>query len=439
MNLWVLLATHLQHVRNARRSPEGIKAQQLRKFRRLIAYAQRKSPYYRELISSRGIDINSCVPEDFPVLTKSILMENFNDIVTDRRITREGIAEFLEASKNPSDLFRGRYTVVHTSGTSGEVGYFVYSSTDWARGVSHALRINPVRPGKRRMAFYGATEGHFTGVTFAASAQRSILKLKYSVATYDINRPIAEVIDGLNAFQPDILMGYASSLAILAQRQARGELNISPRWIESSGEVITSADWELIESTFGVPLFNVYASTEHLLMGMGSRRFGGTYLFEDELIFELAPNHTLITNLFNYTLPLVRYRMDDILERQEDSQKIYPFTKIRNIEGRSEYVPHFINSRGEEDFISPHIINEFFVRNVRRFQLEVVDKTNCIFRVCLVSGLSDHERADTVREVEARLGEIFEQKDMANVSRRVEVVDDLLPDHRTGKFRLILV
>lgn len=366
-------------------------------------------------------------------------MENFDDIVTDPRITRAGISDFLEGSRDPHDQYAGKYTVVHTSGTSGEVGYFVYSANDWSRGVSHAMRINPFRLGRRRMAFYGAIGGHFTGVTLAASTQRSLLKLKYSAAAFDINRPIAESIAGLNTFQPDILMGYASALAVLAQRQADGELKISPRWIQSSGEVMTSADWDFIESTFGVPLLNVYSCTEHLIMGLGTREFGGTYLFEDDLIFELASDHTLITNLFNYTLPLVRYRMGDILERQEDSQNIYPFTKVKNIAGRSEYVPYFINSRGEDDFISPHVINEFFVKNVRRFQLAVVDKTSCIFQVCLLTGLSDHERANTVREVEDRLGEIFEQKDMSNVSRRIEVVDDLLPDPRTGKFRLILV
>ena len=439
MNLWTLLATHIEHKRNARRSGAGIAVRQRHKFRRLMAYAQRKSPYYRDLISARGISIATCVPEDFPVLTKSGLMENFDNIVTDRRITRDAIADFFAVSKNPSDLFAGKYTVVHTSGTSGEIGYFVYSPTDWSRGMSQTLRINPIRPGKRRLAFFGATQGHFAGVTFAATSQRSILKLKYDLVTYDVNTPLAAVLEGLNAFQPDILMGYASGLAILAQRQGNGELDISPTWIQSSGEVITSADWALIESTFGVPLLNVYSCTEHLIMGVGTREFGGTYLFEDDLIFELMRDHTMVTNLFNYTLPLVRYRMDDTLERTEDSRKIYPFTKVKDIAGRNEHIPCFTNRHGENDFISPHIINEFIVKNVRRFQLEVVDKTSCIFRVCLERDLSDLGRAKTLRDVETRLREIFAEKDMSNVSRRIEAVDDVLPDARTGKFRLIVM
>lgn len=404
-----------------------------------MAYAQRKSPYYRDLISDRGISIATCVPEDFPVLTKSGMMNNFDNIVTDRRITRDAISDFLTVSKNPSDLFAGKYTVVHTSGTSGEIGYFVYSPTDWSRGMSQGFRINPVRPGKRRLAYFGATRGHFAGVTFAVTSQRSILKLKYDLVTYDINSPLAAVLKGLNAFQPDILMGYPSSLAILAQQQNNGALDISPSWIQSSGEVVTSADWTLIESTFGVPLLNVYSCSEHLIMGLGTRKFGGTYLFEDHLMFELMPDHTLVTNLFNYTLPLVRYRMDDTLEQQEDSRNIYPFIKVKDIAGRNEHIPFFTNRHGENDFISPYMIKGFMVRNIRRFQLEVVDMTSCIFRVCLQRGLSELEQVKALCDVETRLGEIFDEKDMSNVSHRIEVFDDLLPDARTGKFRLIVM
>jgi len=104
MNFWALLATHVKHIRNTRLSTEGIKAQRLKKLRRLIAHVNRNSPYYRDIILSCGINVKTCVPEDFPIMRKSLLMGNFDNIFTDRRITREDIATFLETSKKPSDL-----------------------------------------------------------------------------------------------------------------------------------------------------------------------------------------------------------------------------------------------------------------------------------------------------------------------------------------------
>ncbi len=433
-----LVRTRLQHIRNARLPRATFERNQLAKFRRLVAYAAERSPYYRDVIEAQCIEVRACWPQDFPVLTKTDVIRHFDRIVTNRTITRDAIADFLSRSKDPFDLFGDRYYVVHTSGSSGELGYFVYSEEDWTRGVTGALRINPPALRRRRLAFFGATLGHFTGVSLAVTCRRPWLRWLYDVATFEVNRPLAPTIAGLNAFQPDILMGYASSIAILAEQQLRGHLGISPSYIQSSGEPIQSSDRKLVERVFGVPLINVYSCTEHLIMGVGRPDFGGMYLFEDDLYFELASDHTLITNLFNYTMPLIRYRMDDVLMPADDSDGPLPFTKVKDVVGRSEHTPVFTNEHGENDFLSPHVINEFFVKNVRRFQLELTDSTRCLFRVCLEPDLEEAARERTLEDVRARFGEVLAAKDMRNAHFDVQEVPDIPTDSMTGKFRLIV-
>jgi len=56
----------------------------LRKFRALVRHANARAPYYADIIRARGIDVATCTPADFPVLTKSLLMANFDGIVTDK-------------------------------------------------------------------------------------------------------------------------------------------------------------------------------------------------------------------------------------------------------------------------------------------------------------------------------------------------------------------
>jgi phenylacetate-coenzyme A ligase PaaK-like adenylate-forming protein len=140
------------------------------KFQKLIAYANQNSPYYARLIEERGLDVETCTHVDFPVLTKTILMANFDDIVTDRRITKQGIADFLTRSADPKDLLFNKYTVMHTSGTSGEVGYFLNTAADQRRSYRGMMRRRksmrsgvkrwPIKGIRRmRMAFYGATGG----------------------------------------------------------------------------------------------------------------------------------------------------------------------------------------------------------------------------------------------------------------------------------------
>ena len=439
MNPLPLIRAALDHRRNQRASRDEIHAQQMRKFRRLVRHAQQRSPYYRNVISEHGIDVERAVPQDFPDLTKSTLMDRFDDIITVPDVTKAGITAFLESSADPNDLMHGHYTVVHTSGTSGQPGYFVYSGNDWARGMAQALRVNPVRDrGRRRLAFLGATAGHYTGVSFAATCRRWPLRYLYDVAIFNINDPLGPVLEGLTAFKPTILMGYASALAILAERQEQGLLRIAPRYIQSSGEPVAAADRARVERAFGVPLFNVYSCTEHLIMGFSRPEFDGMYLFEDDLVFEPQGDKTLVTNLFNRTLPLIRYEMNDVLTPQEDTVGTYPFLKVAEISGRNEEIPVFVNRHGVEDFISPAMIVEFLVPNVRRFQLQLRDKTSCTFRVSLKKDLTDSDTRQALEQTRVRFAEILAQKEMDNVGFQVEHTDDLWADPKTGKFRLIV-
>src|ERR1700754_3116115 len=79
----------------AHMSPAEREAHRLEKFRKLARYANEHSAYYRDIIAERGIDMATCTPEDFPVLDKTLLMSNFDRIVTDPRITKQGVTDFL--------------------------------------------------------------------------------------------------------------------------------------------------------------------------------------------------------------------------------------------------------------------------------------------------------------------------------------------------------
>src|SRR6476619_4504878 len=92
----------------------GILLRQIRELRansRLTPeqFAHAKLAWYRDLIAERGINVDTCVPADFPPLTKAVLMANFDRIVTDRRVTKAAIADFLSRSRDPADQFLNRF------------------------------------------------------------------------------------------------------------------------------------------------------------------------------------------------------------------------------------------------------------------------------------------------------------------------------------------
>ena len=193
----------------------------------------------------------------------------------------------------------------------------------------------------------------------------------------------------------------------------------------------------LLKETFDCSVVNSYGCSEHLGMGASPPGSDKIVLFDHDLIFELERDHTLVTNLFNYTLPLIRYRMADVL-RPVPSGEHAPYLVIESLVGRNELQPTFKNRDGIEDFISPHTINEIFVAGLTRFQLQLTGEAEIRFLVCLDPKLDSAERAAAVEGVAARLREILARKRMDNVRFEVAPTDDLPVNLRTRKFQLIV-
>jgi len=431
-------------MRETRAALEAAKEQ---KFRALIRYAGTHSPYYADIVRERGLDVERCGVGDFPLLTKSILTANFNDIVTDRRVTKQVIADFLSRSTDPKERLFDDLTVMHTSGTSGEVGYFVYAAADFGRVRAGARRnrvaFRGLLPGfgrrlrRLRLAFYGATGGHFAGVTGMASMQQGMAKLFIDARAFEVNTPLPAVVEGLNLFKPDALWGYTTALKMLGDEQRAGRLNIRPDAVVASGETVTKADMQFLSAAFGgAGALSMYACTEHLMLGISDPDGETMTLTDDNLIFEFYEDHSVITNLFNHTLPLIRYRMSDIL--RPISAPDAPRIQIQNLVGRTEQMPVFVNGAGAKDFISPHIINEIFVRGVTRFQMQITGPSSFRFPICVDADLDETERGLAAAGVRTRLAEILAQKGLENVTFEVQIVADIPLNERTRKFQLIV-
>ncbi len=420
--------------RNRVSNPRALATRNSARFRRLVRRFLTKSPYYARIMDERGIHPESCCLEEFPVLTKDLLLRHYDDIVTDKRVTRAAIEAFLSESRNPLDLFAGDFYVVHTSGSSGQVTPIVWHQRDWLRGLVNFARVLPPRL-YSKMAFVGATDGHYAGVTMTRSSGWGPLWWAHRVKAFDVRKPRSDLVAGLNAFNPSVLIGYAKALRELSVEKTAGRLRATPGRILSGGEPLFADDRQLIESAFGVPVINVYAASEHMLIAVGLPGQNGMIVQEDDLIIEAHSDHTLITNLLNTTLPLIRYRMDDVLRFRNDPQSGWPaYRIIEEIIGRQEYAPSFLNESGQPDTIHPIVFVEFFVPGLDGFQIVVNADNSFAF---LAVTRPDRPHSETVADIKLRLNEILTTKRMSNVKYTVELIDRLSVDPATGKFQLI--
>ena len=426
-----------ERARVARLSREQLEAEQVTKFRKLVRLVYDRSPFYRSIIEERSLDVDRCRPSDFPILTKQAVAEDFDRILTDRRLSLARIEKFLAHSHDPSELLDGRFHVLHSSGTSGTVGHVVYSHEAWIRGASQMLRVLPLRL-RTKVAFVAAARGHFAGASLLVTGNCGTNRLFFDVQTYDVSRPMDQIITALNRFQPQALTGYAGVLERLAEAQEEGTLSIRPRVIVSGAEPLRPHCRAILQKIFQVPVVNAYASSEHLFMALTLPGSEGMYLLEDDLIFELHDDFTCVTNLFNDTLPLIRYRMDDVLIPQKDACGRSALTKIRDLIGRSEDSPVFLNQDGVEDFTHPSLIGELHVPGLKSWQIQLVDQTSFVFLARFEANRGREEKLAVRREIRDQLRAILAEKRMQNVVFQIEEIDRLKVDSASGKTRMIL-
>jgi phenylacetate-coenzyme A ligase PaaK-like adenylate-forming protein len=162
-----------------------------------------------------------------------------------------------------------------------------------------------------------ASPVHSSGMA-AATAIRPPLRMISAPASL----PTATIVERLNAAQPPALIGHATKLAELAGEQSAGRLRLRIRAVTSISEMLTAEDREAISAAFGVPVINMFVSTEGLV---GHSDPGGVVLTfaSDTCIAECvddagrrvpdgtASARVLVTNLHNLTQPLIRYELTD--------------------------------------------------------------------------------------------------------------------------------
>ena len=429
------LKSGLTHKLAISRTKEELKQQHKIKFSNLIKHIYKHSLYYKNLIDKIGKPLNELTVKDFPVMDKTVLMNNFDDIITDKSLSKSRIKEFLKYSDNPEELLDDKYVIINSSGSSGQVGYFVYSIPEFTSGLTHIINFNTPHL-RQKIAYIASIKGHFAGCTIASATKR--LKLSYKdTLMIDINEPYQKIIKKLNQFQPDILSGYPTVLRKLAKSQLSGQLDISVNTINCGGEALLDHTRDLLEEVFNAPVINVYACSEHLSLGVSKKEYKGMYLLEEDLIFELNTDNVYITNLFNYTLPLIRYKMSDSLKETKSKIYLYNLRKIENFVGRNENTIYFTNTHGEKDFIHPLILAGLTYHGLKSYQFHINKNDEITLHIVLDAGLSESEKKSVEKYLTKTMLDILHEKEMPHIKFSVKEVSNLWVDKKTGKFKLI--
>ncbi|MGM0437378.1 MAG: hypothetical protein ACQEQD_03810 [Bacillota bacterium] len=425
--------------RNLKKSKEEIKNLQDKKLRKLLFYAYDNSNFYKNLYNEKGIkrkDLNDIKLENLPVVNKEIIMKNFDEIITKKNVTKKKIENFLEKQQNPTELYNNKYRIIHTSGSTGRIGIFVYGAIEWdfIKAVSLRMFSNfGLKP--KRYAYIGAVDGHYAGISLFLSPINQFEEIFYEdYLIININKVLSDYLDKLNKLNPHNLTGYPSGVKMLAELQLKGKINISPETIICGGEPFLENDQKLIERAWNVKPLNYYASSESLMIGIKRPQDNNMYLMGDINCVEIQEDKTIITNLYNYTQPLIRYELSDVLKRSKNQEKDWPFKQVKKIIGRREEMIWFDNENGQREFLHPIVLAEFYVKGLKKFQIVKLDEISFLMKALINN---DYDRDDVKKKIKEKMEKLLAQKNMNNIVFKIKEVEQLEADPKTGKFKLI--
>jgi phenylacetate-CoA ligase len=325
VHLNAVQAALVDHIARLDWTPDQIERYREHRLRALLSYARERSPFHARRL--RALDLSSATVADLrsvPMMTKSEAQDCWDDIVTDRRLSRER-AERILAEQEWYSYTPDGYQVFSSGGSSGVRGVYVW---EWQFFVSVAClawrtqaraELREPSPGPTRLAVLEA------GMPPHASTPLFDVPTAAGMETVVIpaGAPFDEVLAAVAFARPTHLVGYPSVIGRLARAALDGELDCHPVRVSTNSEPLLDEDRQAITDAWDAPIHNLWGSTEVGVQAVGCGVGKGLHICEDEVVLErvdengapVGPHEpaarTLATGLANRTFPFIRYDLGD--------------------------------------------------------------------------------------------------------------------------------
>lgn len=297
------------------------------KLRGMIHHCYNTVPYYRRMFDKLGI-----IPDDIQTLDDMKILP----ILTKKEINNNP-KDFLSIKSREYKCVK-----IHTSGTTG-AGLKLISSLNsiqaqWATFWRHYLKCG---------IEYGTQQAMFSGQKVVPAFQKNApfwrridsQKRIYFSAYHESEANLFSYFNEIKKKRIPWLAGYPSLLTLLSDYMNRHDLHFEDvQFVTTGAENLYDYQIESMKRAFGVTPIQVYGETENVAF-FSQDPDGHIYIDEDAGAVELLKNEegtydVIGTNLYNYAMPLLRYRIGDTVTVKDYEKG--KRREILSIDGRSE-------------------------------------------------------------------------------------------------------
>ena len=349
-----------------------------------VRHAAATVPHYRDLFRAERIDpreIHSVADLDrLPLLDKATIRQAPERFLSESASDQNALSFVTSGSTSaPIKIYHDHHSMLAN-----------IAFGERERDVLAKLCGKGVRWRELLLLYPGAT---FLRV-FDFYRQASFIPLRPDRYTLSVAEPLESVVQAIDQFRPDVIIGYANYLEMLFRTVAVRSLRMHlPRLVIFGGEAMTAPGRQLITEQFDIPLIALYNAVESFKIGFMCEEGRDYHLHEDlchvkivdkggKPVADGEQGEVIISNLVNRATVLLNYRLGDVAMRTTRAcacGRTLPL--LTALEGRVEDILHLPDGT----FLHPMAIWAIFKHRVEVLRYQLIQHETARFEIRLVT------------------------------------------------------
>jgi len=390
--------------------------------RKIVQYAARTVPFYREFFRKESIDPREIRTADdlskLPLISKDLIRKSGHLFISTSGLGRTAVPFRTSGSTGvPLTIFHDRVSLLKNIAFGEREREVIVQACGRALGYKEAEIYYSGGIRRKAREFY---------------RQNTFIPIRPNLLSLSLAAPFEKIVSDINGFCPDVIRSCGSYLEtffrLIAARNIRVHI---PRMVIYGADTMSDSGRKFIEERFDIPVFSTYQAAESFKIGFFCLERKGFHLHEDLCHVKIVdqsgkevrdgqPGEVVISNLVNYGMVILNYRLSDVATLASARCPCgRTFGLLTQLEGRTDDVIFLPGGR----FIHSREVWGFFInrREVLRYQLVQRAPSSFLIRIStadknvydrivgdIVAGLSNLLGGSCAIEAECALGlELF--------------------------------